>query len=84
MTKRMAATLSLLDLMQMYPTKLDIIRDMERIRWGGTLCCTRRGSTDRITEQKKKSGEYWCGCCCRSYGSVAHRHRAITCKKLVA
>lgn len=65
MTKRTAQTLSLFDLMQMYPTELDAIRYMERIRWGDTPCCTRCGGTDKITEQKKP-GEYWCGDC-RNY-----------------
>lgn len=60
--KRTAQTLSLFDLMQMYPTEKEVIRHMERIQWGNVPCCTRGGSTDKITPQKKIS-EYWCGYC---------------------
>ena len=63
MTKRVAHTLSLFDLMQMYPTELDAIRYMESIRWGDTPCCTRCGSFDRIHPHKKRVGDYWCGIC---------------------
>ena len=62
MAKR-AETLSLFDLMQMYPTEEDAIRYMGRIRWGDTPCCTRCGSTDKISPNKKRFGDYWCGYC---------------------
>ena len=61
--KRVANTLSLFELMQMYPTEEDAIRYMERIRWGDTPCCTRCGSTDKISPNKKRFGDYWCGYC---------------------
>lgn len=62
MVKKRAKTLSLFDLMKHYPTQLDAMRYLERMRWGDTLCCTRCGATDKITEQKKPA-EYWCGHC---------------------
>ena len=76
MAKR-AETLSLIDLMQMYPTELDAIRYMESIRWGDQPCCTRCGATDKITEQKKKLATYWCGYCreyftCRTGTPLEH------------
>lgn len=61
--KRIAHTLSLFDLMSQYPSEADGIRYFERIRWGKTPCCVRCGATDRITAQKKKLGDYWCGHC---------------------
>ncbi len=61
--KRTAETLSLFDLMQMYPTEEDAIRYMERIRWGNTPCCTRCGSIDKVSLNKKRFGDYWCGYC---------------------
>ena len=64
--KRIADTLSLFDLMQMFPDEKDAIRYMERIRWGDSPCCVRCGCTDRITPNKRKFGRYWCGIC-RAY-----------------
>ena len=61
--KRTAQTLSLLDLIQMYPTKEEAIRHMERIRWGDTPCCTRCGLLSRIHPHKKRLGDYWRGIC---------------------
>ncbi len=63
MTNRVADTLSLFGLMQMYPTEKDAIRYMELIRWGNTPCCTRCGSTEKISPNKKRIGDYWCGYC---------------------
>ncbi len=63
MAKRLAKTLSLFDLMKQYPTELDAMRYIERMRWGDTLCCTRCGATDKITEREDKLANYWCGYC---------------------
>ena len=54
--------------MEMYPTEDDAIRYLEGLRWGDTPCCTRCGSTEKITAQKKV-GNYWCGSC-RKYFTV--------------
>ena len=64
--KRKADTLSLFDLMQRYSTKQSAIEYLERIRWGDSPFCTKCGGTDRITAQKRRPGNYWCGEC-RSY-----------------
>ena len=68
MNKRIAKTLGLFDLMEMYPTETDAVKYLETIRWGDTPCCTRCGSTDKITAQKKV-GDYWCKWC-RQYFTV--------------
>ena len=64
--KRTADSLSLFDLMQMYPTEKDAIRYTERIRWRKTPCCIRYGSTDKINLSKKRFGDHW-----RSFGKQA-------------
>ncbi len=61
--KRTANTLSLFDLMRMYPAEEDAIRYLERIRWGSTPRCARCGSPDKISPNKKRFGDYWCGYC---------------------
>ena len=65
MSKHKANTLSLFDLMRIYPNKESAIRYFERMRWGDNLHCVRCGCTEHITPQKKV-GEYWCKTC-RSY-----------------
>ena len=69
MAKRTTNTLSLFDLRQMYPTEKDAIRYMERIRWGNFPCCPRCASTEKVSPNKKRFGDYWCGHC-RQYFTV--------------
>lgn len=63
MTRKVAKTLSLFDLMTRFPTEADAIRYLEQRRWGDTPTCTRCGASDKITAQKKHTGRYWCGHC---------------------
>ena len=60
---RKATTLSLFELMTAYPTEGDAVAYLERITWGDNPFCTRCGSTEKITPQKKHLGRYWCGDC---------------------
>ena len=64
--KRIATTLSLFHLMEMFPTKLSAVRYFESLRWGSQAVCVKCGGADKITAQKKVVGRYWCGDC-RSY-----------------
>lgn len=62
MKKRIAKTLSLFDLMRMFPTEHEAIDYFEKLRWGDTPACVRCGATDKLTKQKKH-GIHWCGHC---------------------
>ncbi len=68
MRKRVATTLSLFQLTEMFPTTESAIRYFERIRWQDSPVCAKCGKTDKITPQKKV-GTYWCGSC-RAYFTV--------------
>ena len=68
MTKRIATTLSLFQLTEMFPTVESAVRYFEQIRWNGSPTCTKCEKADRITPQKKV-GTYWCGMC-RAYFTV--------------
>ncbi len=68
MSRRIAKTLGLFDLMKMYPTETDAVRYLESLRWGEKPRCVHCGATDKITAQKK-AGDYWCGWC-RHYFTV--------------
>ena len=68
MPKRLATTLSLFQLTEMFPTVESAIRYFEGIRWQGHPVCTKCDKADKITAQKK-AGTYWCGMC-RAYFTV--------------
>lgn len=68
MPKRIAKTLSLLELQDLYPTVESAIRYLEDVRWNGEPVCAKCDQGDKITPQKK-IGTYWCGSC-RSYFTV--------------
>ena len=68
MKKRIATTLSLFQLTELFPTVESAVRYFEGIRWHGTPACTKCEKTDKITAQKKV-GTYWCGMC-REYFTV--------------
>ena len=68
MSKRIAATLSLFQLTQLFPTVDSAVRYFEHIRWNGSPVCTKCEKADKITPQKKV-GTYWCGSC-RQYFTV--------------
>lgn len=62
MKKRIAETLSLCELMRIFPTEIEAIAHFERLRWGSKPHCTRCGATDRVSP-KPKPKRYWCGHC---------------------
>jgi len=68
MSKRIAATPSLFQLTQMFPTIESAVRYFEGIRWHGSPVCTKCDQAEKITAQKKV-GTYWCGSC-RAYFTV--------------
>ena len=63
MGKPHAKTSSLFELMEMYPIEKDAICYFERLRWGDESYCVRCGGVEKLTEQTKHIGRYWCGDC---------------------
>ena len=61
--KRTAKTLSLFEIMQMYPTEESAYQYFEALRWGDTPVCTKCGCDEKITKQKNYKKGYWCGAC---------------------
>lgn len=68
MPKRIATTLSLFQLHELFPTVESAMRYFERVRWNGSPVCAKCGKAEKITAQKKV-GTYWCGSC-RAYFTV--------------
>ena len=75
MTKRTAPGradrdgISLIELMEMFPTEDAATRWFESTVWGGTRCCGKCGSTNTRPVPNAKPMPYWCSDC-RSYFSV--------------
>ena len=65
-TKRRATTLSLFEIMQMYPTEESAYQYFEGLRWGDKPVCMKCGCDEKVTKQKNYKKGYWCGSC-RSY-----------------
>lgn len=68
MSKRTATTLSLFQLMKIFPTIDSAVQYFEGIRWQGRPICAKCHDDGKITPQRK-TGTYWCGKC-RSYFTV--------------
>ena len=60
---------SLLDLMELFPTEDAATRWFEEVLWSGNRCCGKCGSTSTSTVPNAKPMPYWCSDC-RSYFSV--------------
>ena len=60
---------SLLDLMEMFPTEDAAMQWFEDVLWGGNRCCGKCGSTTTSKVPNAKPMPYWCSDC-RSYFSV--------------
>lgn len=66
--KRKAKTLSLFNLMELYPTKESAIKYFKKTIWQGKKVCSKCGCDSKIKPQKD-GVNYWCGDC-RSYFNV--------------
>ena len=61
--------LTLVDMMNMFPTEEAATKWFESILWGGERCCGKCGSTNTREVPNAKPMPYWCSDC-RSYFSV--------------
>ena len=68
MPKRVANTLSLFQLNELFPTTDSAMRYFEQVRWNGSPVCAKCDKAEKITAQQKV-GTYWCGSC-RAYFTV--------------
>ena len=61
--------MSLIELMNMFPTEADATQWFEDVLWAGERCCGKCGSVETREVPKRKPMPYWCPDC-RSYFSV--------------
>lgn len=63
MSKRIAETISIVELLDMFPTEEKAVEWLEDLRWGGEPICPHCGCFERISVAKSKKFTYWCGDC---------------------
>ena len=63
MAKRIAETISIVELLDMFSTEEKAVEWLEDLRWGGEPVCPHCGCFERISVAKSKKFTYWCGDC---------------------
>ena len=66
--KKKVKTLSLFNLMELYPTKESAIKYFQKTIWNDKVACSKCGFDNKIKQQKDEFN-YWCGSC-RGYFNV--------------
>ncbi len=69
MPKAKAQTISIVQLLRMFPTQDGCIEWLEKVRWNGEPTCAHCGAMDKIGRPASKPHTYWCGHC-RKYFTV--------------
>ena len=67
--KGTAETISIVQLLRMFPDQDSCIAWLEKVRWQGEPVCAHCGGTEKIGPAKTKANAYWCGDC-RKYFTV--------------
>ncbi len=67
--KGTAKTISIVELLRMFPTQDSCIAWLEKVRWNGQPTCAHCGGTEKIGPAKTKAHAWWCGEC-RKYFTV--------------
>ena len=63
MKKRVAETISIVELLDMFDTEEKAVEWFEELRWGGEPVCPHCGCFENISVAKSKKFTYWCGDC---------------------
>lgn len=67
--KGTAETISIVQLLKMFPDQDACFAWLERVRWNGEPVCAHCGGVEKISPPKSKPHAYWCGQC-RKYFTV--------------
>ena len=63
MTKRIAETIGVVELLEMFSTEEKAVEWLENLRWGEEPVCPHCGCFERVSVAKSKKFTYWCGDC---------------------
>ena len=82
MQKRIAETISIVQLMDMFNTEAKAVEWLEQVHWGGKPACPHCGGTENISTPKSKPHTYWCKSCRKNFtvkaGTVMHASKLDT------
>ncbi|MCY4673564.1 MAG: hypothetical protein OXD43_07365 [Bacteroidetes bacterium] len=74
--KHIAKTISIVQLLRMFPDDNACINWLEEVRWDGVSTCNKCGEIKRITNPPSKPNTYWCGKCRKHFtvttGTILH------------
>ena len=75
--KRSADTISITQLLRMFPDQDTCFAWLEQVRWNGTPICAHCGSSDRVNPPKRSKPHHrWCGHCRKDFtvttGTIMH------------
>ena len=74
--KGTAETISIVELLRMFPDQGSCTVWLEKVRWNGKPTCAHCGGTEKIGPAPKKPNAYWCGGCRKHFtvttGTIMH------------
>ena len=63
MAKRIANTLSIMEVLSLFATEADAAQWFEDVRWNGNPVCTHCGNMENLSRPKTRPDAYWCPAC---------------------
>ncbi len=63
MAKRIANTLSIMEILALFATEADAVTWFEEVRWDGNPTCAHCGNTENLSRPKSRPDAYWCPAC---------------------
>ena len=74
--KGTAETISITQLLRMFPNQDSCFAWLEKVRWQDKPVCAHCGAMDRVSKPKSKPHHYWCGHCRKQFtvttGTILH------------
>ncbi len=88
MKKRVANTISIIELLDKFTSEDKAVEWLEGVLWGGTPTCAHCGSIEGIGTARSKAYTYWCGDCRKHFtvktGTIMHASKLPMRKWVVA
>ena len=74
--KGTAETISIVQLLRMFPNQDSCFAWLEKVRWRGKPVCAHCGAMDKVSQPASKPHTYWCGHCRKQFtvttGTIMH------------
>ena len=81
-------TISILELLNLFPDEQSAVDWLEKLRWNGKSVCSHCGTCDNISKSPKKAFTYWCKSCRKHFtvktNTIMHSSKIPTRKWVIA